>query len=274
MLRAITRAVSQQLARCELTFKDREGVDYERAVRQQEAYRRLLERCGAEVFNLEASDAHPDCCFVADTAVVLDELAIIARMGAAARRGEITAAEKILSNYREVARIEPPATLDGGDVVCLGKQLFVGRSGRTNEQGIAALANLAREFGYQVTPVGVNGSLHLTTACSALDEETVLLNPCWIDDAPFARFRVICGPEQEPWAANTMRVGETICVEADAPRTLQLVGRFCPRVEVCDISEFRKAEGSLSCLSLLFRDAGREPHDLSFNQHREVTHAE
>ncbi|MDX6692590.1 MAG: dimethylargininase [Blastocatellia bacterium] len=275
MLRAITRAVSRQLARCELTFKEREGIDYERAARQQEAYCRLLERCGVAVFNLEASDALPDCCFVADTAVVLDELAVIANMGASSRRRETAAAEKILSNYRQVARIEPPATLDGGDVVRLGKQLFVGRSARTNEEGIAALARLTREFGYSVTPVCVTGSLHLTTACSALDEETVLLNPCWIDDAPFAGLRVLCGPEQEPWAASTLRVGQTICVEAEAPRTRQLVEQVCPRVEALDISEFRKAEGSLSCLSLLFRDDGRPPQPpQNFKQNKEVTHAE
>ncbi|MGB7924381.1 MAG: arginine deiminase family protein, partial [Pyrinomonadaceae bacterium] len=269
MLKAITRGVSRHIARCELTFRQRERVDYERAVRQHAAYCDLLSRHGAEVVNLEASDSNPDCCFVADTAVVLDEVAVIASMGARSRRSETSAVEKIVSAHRaEVARIESPATLDGGDVVCLGKQIFVGRSSRTNLEGIKALSRIARPFGYDVTPVDVTGSLHLTTACSALDEETVLVNPRWIDAAPFARYWVLPVPEEEPWATNTVRVGDTLCVEAAAPRTLELVARHCPNVETIDISEFRKAEGSLSCLSILFRSSSR------IDENKEVEHAE
>lgn len=269
-LKAITRAVSRHIARCELTFRQRECVDYEKAVRQHQAYCDLLTARDAHVQILEASDEHPDCCFVEDTAVVLDELAVVVRMGAPSRRGEIDAVEKVLSERREVVRMTPPATLDGGDVVRLGKRLFVGRSRRTNRAGVEFLARVVRPFGYEVTPVSVAGSLHLTTACSALDDETVLLNPRWIDVEPFARCWTLQVPEDEPWAANTLRVGETICVEACAPRTLELVGRHCADVAVLDISEFRKAEGSLSCLSILFNDP---THDDS-QRNKEVKHAE
>lgn len=255
MLKAITRAVSRNIGRCELTFRRRECVDYEKALSQHEAYCHLLHRLGAQVLNLEASDALPDCCFVADTAIIVDELAIIASMGAPSRRGETPDVEKILSLHHEIRRIEIPATLDGGDVVRLGRELFVGYSSRTNAEGIKALTRIAHEFGYRVTPVMVTGSLHLTTGCSALDDETVLLNPCWIDDRPFARFRLLRAPGEEPWAASTMRIGDAICVEAHSPRTLQLVAKHPGvHVEVIDISEFRKAEGSLSCLSILFHD--------------------
>lgn len=255
MLKAITRAVSRNIGRCELTFRRREGVDYEKAIGQHGAYCDLLRRLGVEVLNIEACDAYPDCCFVADTAIILDELAVIASMGAPSRRGETSAVEQILSLHREIRRIEPPATLDGGDVVRLGKALFVGCSGRTNAEGIQSLTRIVHPFGYRVTPVAVTGSLHLTTACSALDEETVLLNPCWIDDRPFKRFRILCAFEEEPWAASTVRVGNVICVEAHSPRTLQMVATHSGAdVEVVDISEFRKAEGSLSCLSILFHD--------------------
>jgi dimethylargininase len=270
MLKAITRAVSRNIGYCELTYKPRECVDYEKAVNQHEAYCDLLRRRGTEVLSLEACDAHPDCCFVADTAVVLDELAVIARMGAPARRGETSAVEKILSRHRQIARIEPPATLDGGDVVCLGKDIFVGCSGRTNPKGIEALRRIVRAYGYRVTLVDVTGSLHLTTACSALDEETVLLNPRWIDDAAFARYEVLTVPEEEPWAANILRLNNSVCVEAGSPRTLQLVASRYNNVEVADISEFRKAEGSLSCLSILFNDTNAH----SIKQNKEVTHAE
>ena len=260
MLKAITRAVSRHISRCELTYVRRECVDYERAVRQHAAYRELLERRGAEVFELEARDENPDCCFVADAAVVLDELAVVASMGAVSRRSEVAAVEEVLSSLRPfVSKIKLPATLDGGDVLRVGRRLFVGRSGRTNREGVEALASLAGPFGYEVVPVAVRGSLHLTTACSALDGETVLLNPRWIDAAPFARFWVLEVPEEEPWAASTVRVGEAVCVEAGAPRTLELVARHCREVEVLDISEFRKAEGSLPCLSILFEDGDTRP---------------
>lgn len=255
MLKAVTRAVSRNITRCELTFRQRESLDYDNAVRQHTSYCALLTRLGAEVITLEAHDDNPDCCFVADTVVVLEDLIVIANPGATSRRGEIKAIENVLSAQREVRRIEHPATLDGGDVLILGKRIFVGRSKRTNHQGIESLARIARAHGYSVTPVSVTGSLHLTTACSALDEETVLLNPRWIDATPFARYWVLNVPEEEPWSASALRVCSTVCVEADAPRTLELVSKHCREVEVSDISEFRKAEGSLPCLSILFEDA-------------------
>lgn len=273
MLKAITRAVSRHLAQCELTYRQREGVDYEKAVRQHHNYCDLLRKNCSEVMTLEASDDSPDCCFVADTAIVLDELAVIASMGAPSRRDETLAVAPILSAQREIRRIPPPATLDGGDVLIIGRQIFVGHSNRTNRQGIAALEGIVQPFGYAVTPVAVNGSLHLTTACSALNEETVLLNARWIDAAPFARFWVLHAPEDEPWAASTMRIGDTICVEAGAPRTLEIVGRHSASVEVLNISEFRKAEGSLPCLSILFTDHSPRPAQ-SIKQHKEVTLAE
>jgi dimethylargininase len=270
MLKAITRAVSRNITRCELTFRQRESLDYERAVRQHTSYCALLKRFGAEVLTLEAHDENPDCCFVADTAVVLEEAAVIANPGAPSRRGEVNAVEEILSAYREIVRLEPPATLDGGDVVVLGKRIFVGLSRRTNPQGIESLTRIAHRFGYNVMPVSVMGSLHLSTACSALDEETVLLNPRWIDAAPFERYRVLKVHEDEPWSASTLRVGKAVCVEAGAPRTLELVSRYCREVEVLDISEFRKAEGSLPCLSILFQDIAAE-HS---NQHKEMVYAQ
>lgn len=254
MLKAITRAVSRNISRCELTFRPRESVDYAEAVRQHRAYCDFLESRGAEVINLDACDENPDCCFVADACVVLDEVAVIASMGAPSRRAETSAVEKVLPSRHHLSRINLPATLDGGDVLRVGRRLFVGRSGRTNREGFEAFARAVEPFGYEVTPVAVRGSLHLTTACSALDEETLLLNPRWIDAAPFERYWVLHVPEEEPWAASTIRVGETVCVEAGAPRTLELVGRHCREVSALDISEFRKAEGSLPCLSILFDD--------------------
>lgn len=252
MLRAVTRAVSPEIARCELTHKDREPLNFGRAAGQHAEYCGLLRHRGVEVLTLAASERHPDCCFVEDTAVVFGPLAVIASMGAASRRGEPAAVEAALARFRELRRVELPATIDGGDVVKVGRKIFVGQSSRTNAAGFEALARFAAECGYEAAPVRVGGCLHLTTASSALDEETVIVNPRWVDPAEFGGLRVLRVPEEEAWAANTLRAGGAVCVEAGAPRTLDIVRAYHADVEVLDISEFRKAEGSLSCLSIIF----------------------
>ena len=135
-----------------------------------------------------------------------------------------------------------------------GRLLFVGLSTRTNARGIAALDRLVEPFGYTVVPVHVYGGLHLTTGCGVINDETVLLNPRWLDAHAFRGLRQLHVPEGEPWAANTIRVDDAVCLEDGAPRTLELVQPFAKRIDTLDISEFRKAEGSLSCLSLIFRN--------------------
>jgi len=208
---------------------------------------------------LDASDSYPDCCFVQDTAVVLDEVCVIASMGAPARLGEVSDVEKLVSSFRKIRRIFAPATLDGGDVVQFGKRLFVGLSSRTNARGIAAFGRIVEDFGYTVVPVPVIGGLHLTTGCGIVNDETVLLNPRWLDATVFTGLRQLHVPEEEPWAANTIRVDNAVCLEEAAPRTVDLVQRYAGSIDTLDISEFRKAEGSLSCLSLIFKeDATRQ----------------
>jgi dimethylargininase len=253
MLRAFTRAVSTCIGDCELTFRDRETIDYEQAVRQHDEYCGLLRDHGIEVTKLNASDTLPDCCFVEDTAIIVDEVGIITSMGAASRRSETLLIEQELSRFREIKHIRLPAKLEGGDVVRLGKKVFVGLSSRTNAEGVEALKKILEPFGYHVIPVKVKGSLHLSTACSAINEETVLTNPRWIDQEAFKSVNVLTIPEDEPWAANTLRINGTLCVEAGVPRTIDLVSGLAKKVEVLNISEFRKAEGSLSCLSIIFR---------------------
>lgn len=257
MLIGFTHVVSPQLADCALTFIEREPISYERAVRQHKEYSGLLKYHGVSVVELTGSTHCPDSCFVEDTAIVLDEIAIIASMGAPSRRGERAAAEKALARFRKLAYINLPATIDGGDVVKVGKTIFVGLSSRTNALAVEELTRIIGPLGYRVVPVRVAGSLHLTTACSALDSETLLVNPRWLDLEPFAGYRVLSVTEDEPWAANTLRLGDTVCLEADAPRTAQLVQSVNPKIEIIDISEFRKAEGSLTCLSIIFEDKAK-----------------
>ena len=174
---ALMRAVPPTLDRCELTFRSCEPIDLDRAVAQHAAYAVLLRSLGLEVIELPADPALPDCCFVEDVAVVLDEVALLTMPGASSRRGEIAAVEEALARFRPLERTPLPATLEGGDVLRVGRRLFVGRSPRTNEAGIARLAAVAEPLGYRVLPVTVTGCLHLKSAVTALDDERVLANP-------------------------------------------------------------------------------------------------
>ena len=255
MVRAVTHAVSPNIGGCELTFMERVPIDYEVAVHQHEEYCRLLARRGVAVTTLYDNLSFADSCFVEDTAIVVDELAIIASMGVVSRRSETAAIASELAKYRELVCVSYPSTLEGGDVLQSGKNIFVGLSTRTNHRGIEEVVRILKALDYRVFPVPVRGSLHLTTACSLIDDETVLINPRWADADSFHNFRILNTPEDEPWAANTFRIGETVCLEASFQRTIELVHEVHDDLEVLNISEFLKAEGGLSCLSLIFQSA-------------------
>jgi len=250
---AILRAVPPSITRCELSFTGRAPIDYERALAQHAAYADLLRDLGLEVVELPADSSLPDCCFVEDVAVVLDELAILTMPGAQSRRGEVPAIEQALRRWRPVARVELPATLEGGDVLRLGRTLFVGLSRRTNTAGVARLRELAEPRGYRVVAVPVTGCLHLKSAVTALDDDRLLMNPAWLDVAPFDGIgRVLVAPE-EPGSANVLRVRGTVVAHPGFPRTLERVVKAGLDVRTLDISEFIKAEAALTCKSLLLR---------------------
>lgn len=250
---ALTREVPRSIERCELTFVDRVPIDYERAVAQHRDYCDRLEGLGLAVLRLPADEACPDCCFVEDTAVVLDEVAVVTTLGSPSRRGESAAVEAALAPYRRIERIRLPATLEGGDVLRLGRRLFVGLTTRTNAAGIAALRRIAAPHGYEVVPVRVPGCLHLKSAATALDDETLLANRAWLDPEPLRGLRIVEVAREEPGAANVMRVRGETWAHAGFPRTLARLEREGYRVVAVDVSEFLKAEAALTCKSLLFR---------------------
>ena len=256
MLTAITRHVSPRLGACEISFQERQQIDVALAVRQHAAYEALLTELGARVVSLPALPEQPDCVFVEDPAVVLDEVAIITRMGTEARRGESESLAEALAEYRELRRMEAPATLEGGDVLRVGRTLYVGLSGRTNVAGIQQLARLVEPFGYWVTPSEVRGCLHLKSACSYLGNDTVLANRQWMDVEALCGLRILDVPPGEPHAANALRLGETIVLSLAHPATRALLEKSGLRVRVVDISEMHKAEGSVTCMSLLFDSPG------------------
>jgi dimethylargininase len=252
MLTAITHQVPPCINDCELSFIDRVAIDYDKAVEQHNQYLNALARCGLSVIELAVNLDFPDGCFVEDTAVVVDEIAVITRPGAPSRRGETAAIERELKKYRETVRISPSAALEGGDVLRAGKSIFVGLSRRTNAAGITELARILTPFGYTVTAVEMRGCLHLKSACTALDDHTLLANIDWIDLSRFEDFRIIAVAEGEHEAANSLAVGGVILLPDGFPRTRKLIEKLGFEVQALDISEFLKAEAGLTCSSLIF----------------------
>jgi len=252
MLVAFTHIVSPRIGECELTHLQREPIDYILAVEQHAAYCRMLRECGARVLELDVNRSFPDSTFIEDTAVVLDEIAVMANIGIASRQGEVEGIESELARYRKTARIHPPATLDGGDVLLVERRLFVGLSARTNMAGVESLQAILIPFGYEVIPVKLNECLHLKSACTAVSDDTLLINPRWLDLTFFSGFRLIEVPGSEPWGANVLRIGETLCLHSGFVRTIELLEKGGYSLRTVDISELLKAEAGMTCSSLLF----------------------
>lgn len=248
---AITREISPAINGCELTHLARRPIDLELARAQHAAYERCLQALGCEVRRLPAVVDLPDCVFVEDCAVVLDEVAIVARPGAASRRGETAAVEEALAPLRTLARIDSPATLDGGDVLRVGRTLFAGVSSRTNGPGIEQLRALAGPFGYSIVAVEVRGCLHLKSAVTEVAPGVLLVNRDWIPAETFRAFDCIDVDPREPLAANALRVGGTVVYAAAFPRTRDRLDAQGIGVRTVDVSELAKAEGAVTCCSLI-----------------------
>jgi dimethylargininase len=189
--------------------------------------------------------------FVEDPALVLDEIAIITRMGAQSRRGESESLAAALAGLRPVMRMREPATLEGGDVVQMGKMLYVGLSRRTNAEGARQLAELVEPHGYRVLPVQVTGCLHLKSACCAVSNDMVLANRTLFDSSAF-KCKMIDVPAEEPGAADVLRIGDTVLIPATFPRTARLLEESGFTVQPLDVSELQKAEAGVTCMSLVF----------------------
>ncbi len=250
---AVTHTVSPHINECELTYMEREEIDYPNALKQHGAYSETLRRCGAEVFNLEENTDHPDSIFVEDNAVVVDEIAVITHMGAESRRAEVDTMADYLAQYREVVRIEAPATIEGGDVMRVGKKVFVGLSTRTNQAGVDALRDKLAPYGYTVTGVATPGCLHLKTGITVLNDETLIGNTGWVDMSAFKDFRVIAAAPDEPWAGNALRVNDKVIMHEGHVRAIEEAEKLGISVERTNISEFMKAEAGLTCMSIVFQ---------------------
>ena len=251
-LTAITHLPSAKLDAGERTYVGHEPIDAALAMRQHEGYRDALRRCGADVITLDANRDHPDGVFVEDTAIVLDEVAVMMSMGAPSRRGEPAGIEPTLRQFREIEHVHLPATIDGGDVVRSGRSLYVGASPRTNAEGIAALRDIVQRYGYSVTAIPVRECLHLKTACSALPDGRFLVNASWIDTTPLPARLLVEVPESEPWAGDVLVIGSRIILSDAFPETAATLSRSGFDAVPVAVSEFAKAEGGVTCLSLVF----------------------
>jgi dimethylargininase len=253
MLIAYTRAVSPTLADCELTHLEREPLDVARAMQEHAAYEAVLARLGANVQHLQPEPDLPDAVFVEDTAIVLDEIAVITRPGAPTRRPEAASTAAALVAHRPLAHIREPGTLDGGDVLVADHRIYVGLSTRTNRAAIEQLATILAPLDYQVIPVAFAGCLHLKSGVTRVADGLLLLNPDWVDPGIFAGHRAVSVDPAEPHAANALALGVSVIHPAHHPRTRARLEAEGLRVEPVAMTELAKAEAGVTCCSLLLR---------------------
>ena len=253
MLTAIAREISPAIARCALTHIERQPIDYELACAQHRAYVQCLNHLGCEVVTLPAEPDLPDSVFVEDAAIVLDEVAIITRPGHEMRRSETPSIEEALQPYRPIERIDAPATLDGGDVLIVGRTIYVGLSQRTNEAGLADLHRILAPHGYTIRGLPIDACLHLKSACTHVGRKTLLINRQWVDAGAFAGLDLLDINEDEPDAANALPIGDAIVYPAAFTKTRRCLEDKGFKVVPVDLSELAKAEGAVTCCSLIFR---------------------
>jgi dimethylargininase len=254
---AVTRQVSAALRDCELTHLDRTPIDVALAHRQHAAYVAALRTLGCSVVELPALDTQADSVFVEDVAIVLDKVAVLTRPGADSRLAEVEAMATTLAGYRPLLRITAPATVDGGDVLRLGHELRIGMSGRSNAAAVEQLGTLLAPHGYTVRAQSVSGCLHLKSAVTQLDDQTLLIQPQWVDPKDFAGWRLVEVHPDEPHAANIVRVGSGWIYPDNFPRTRERLAQAGFAATIVDVSELQKAEGAVTCCSLLFQSSGQ-----------------
>lgn len=253
MLKVLTHKPSQNLQDCELTYLNSEQIDYEKALLQHKSYCQMIESCGVEVETIEKNMHLADSVFVEDPIIVFDEVAVLTSMGVESRREESKALEDYFSSRKKIQKIQLPSKIEGGDVLVINKKVYVGLSARTNQEAIDELAKILAPFDYEVISVKVHGCLHLKTGCTALDENTILINKQWVEEEAFSNYKLIEIPEDEPFAANIMKINDYICMNENFPKTIELIKSLNYKVKTTDISEFVKAEAGLTCMSVRYK---------------------
>lgn len=245
----LVRAPSSRLAEGIVTYISRSPVDLALARAQHAAYAAALAQAGWKVEQAPAAEDCPDSVFIEDAVVVCEDLAVLTRPGAPARRAELAGvAEAVRSLGLRIAQVEAPGTLDGGDVLQVGRTVYVGRGGRTNGEGIRQLRARLAPLGRDVIPVPLGEVLHLKSAVTALPDGTFLLLPELVPSGLFPAVR----PVQEEGGCHVVPLGgDRVLIAASAPRTASLLGDLGFVPVIVDITEFEKLEGCVTCLSVL-----------------------
>ena len=254
--RAIVRIPGGTFA-CGLTSSGALGTpDIAKALEQHAEYCRALRDCGLTVLVLPADEHHPDSTFVEDTAVIADRVAIITRPGARSRVGEVPAVAAALRGSRpKLDRIEAPGTVDGGDICEVDGHFLIGLSDRTNEEGARQLQNSLVRQSYSACTVEIRGQrtlLHLKSGISYLGQQRFVVAPGFPRTSATAAYELVEVAQEEAYAANCVRVNDTVLMASGFPRIAATVAGLGYRVRTLDMSEFRKMDGGLSCLSLRF----------------------
>lgn len=254
MLTVITRQISPRFAECELTHLERTPIDLEIARTQHSEYVKALKHLGCDVIELPAEPDLPDSVFVEDMALILPEVAVITRPGADSRKPEAESIARTLAPLIDLVCVREPATVDGGDVLVVGKNIYVGMSTRSNREAINQLNELLGGYGYSVIGVELHDCLHLKSAVTRVDDQTLLINKNWVDPRCFDEFDLIEIDPSEPHAANCLSIGEAIIFPTAFPKTRARLEERGYKVVTVDVSELAKAEGAVTCCSLIIQN--------------------
>jgi dimethylargininase len=238
VLTAITRDVNAGIGNCELTFLPRVRINADLALQQHQQYQSVLSSLGCEIVTVPTELGLADSVFIEDTAMVLDEIAVMCLPGAESRRAEVVGVRDVLQQYRTLASIQPPGTLDGGDLLRIGNVIYAGLSARSNNSGIEQLRSIVADYGLSVKTVETAKCLHLKSAVSEVAPDLLLINPDWICRSAFGNCELIDVDKEEPHAANALRVGKSVIYPSSFPRTMENL--------------VQKAEGAVTCCSLIF----------------------
>jgi dimethylargininase len=251
MPQAFVREPSKRLAQCELSYLTREPIDLARAQRQHAHYVTELARLGCRIEWLPGLPEQADGVFVEDTAVLVPEVGVITRPGAASRRAEVHSVAAALARHLALVHVAAPATLESGDVLRVGRAFYVGASARSNAAGVAQLRAALAPFGYTVESIPLHDCLHLKSAVTFIPPATLLVNPAWVEVARLPQAQLIEVAPGEPFGANTLTVMGVTLVSADYPRTRERLEAAGIATRALEVSELHKAEAALTCLSLI-----------------------
>jgi dimethylargininase len=251
-MHAITRAISPRFNECELTHLARTPIDLALARAQHAQYEQALTSLAVQVHSLPAEPDFPDSVFVEDTALVLDEIAILTRPGADSRKAEVDSIAQALAPYRKLVHITAPGSIDGGDILQAGKTIYVGLSTRSNNSAIEQMQAALAPYGYTVRGVAVTGCLHLKSAVTQASPDTLLINPAWVEKSHFPGWKFIEVDPNEPSAANIVLVPGGAIFPAHFPATQKRLEQAGLRLTLVGATEVAKAEGAVTCCSLIF----------------------